>query len=312
MSVINKFMRAVIKALSYPEIDIKKNYKIERFLTKAATPPIKSLYKMNDQKISLNGREIPIRIFEPEKRLSNEILLFFHGGGWVSGDIDSYTRPCSALSKKTGRRVFSIDYRLAPEHPFPAGLLDCYTAASELINKSSKFDAKPDEIVLIGDSAGGNLAAAVSLMARDKQEFKVNRQILIYPSTYNDHSLSSPFASIKKYGTDYLLTYKKICDYIDLYIQDKSDFTNPYFAPILSNDLSNQPNTLIITAEFDPLRDEGEAYGRKLRAFGSNVKISRLADGLHGFFTLPSSFSHVKSCYKLINNFLSKGDGFER
>ena len=161
-----------------------------------------------------------------------------------------------------------------------------------------------DRITLIGDSAGGNLAAAVSLMARDRGEFLPQRQILIYPATNNDHSETSQFQSVHDNGTDYILTSKRICDYMDLYSETPEDRQNPYFAPLLAPSLVNQPKTLIITAELDPLRDEGEAYGRRIREDGGTAEIYRIQDALHGFFALSPHFSQVKTAYQLINNFL--------
>lgn len=297
-------MRAALKALSYPEIDIKKNYQAERIAEQISHPPLRLLYKMWDHKIVVGGYELPVRAFPPKQQRSQEVLLFFHGGGWVSGNIDSYSKTCSVLATQTGRRVFSVDYRRAPEFPFPYAVEDCYQVARELFLHSTPTKTAGDRIILIGDSAGGNLAAAVSLMAADRGEFQVKKQILIYPSTYNDHSTNSPFPSIIENGTEFLLTSKKVSDYQDLYIQREEDRNSPYFAPLLSDKLANQPKTLLITAEYDPLRDEGEAYGYKLREFGNYVCIYRIKNALHGFFSLPLRFKQVKKSYELINEFL--------
>ena len=143
-------------------------------------------------------------------------------------------------------------------------------------------------------------------MARDRGEFLPRRQILIYPATYNDHTEHSFFDSVRENGTDYLLTSKRVCDYMDLYKSSDEDLHNPYFAPLLAKSLADQPDTLVITAEYDPLRDEGEEYARKLRKFGNQVQLHRVADGLHGFFSLPPSFPQVKECYEIINRFLSE------
>ena len=143
-------------------------------------------------------------------------------------------------------------------------------------------------------------------MARDRGEFNVSRQILIYPAVNNDYSDNSRFDSIRENGTDYLLTSKKISDYMELYIQDKKYINDPYFAPLLADDLSNQPDTLIITAEYDPLRDEGEEYARRLRESGNNVELYRMDDALHGFFSLPATFPHVKQTFDLIRSFLGE------
>lgn len=303
---INKFMMAAIKALSYPDIDIKKNYKIDRALNNLSKPALKSLYNIWDHEIYLNDHAIPVRVFLPDTQKGKEIFIFFHGGGWVSGNIDSYTNPCGNLANHTGRRVISVDYRLAPEYPFPNGLNDCYYASKEIFYNNNYFGADKADFILIGDSAGGNLAAAVSLMARDKGEFNISRQILIYPATYNDHSETSPFESVHVNGAEYLLTSKKIRDYMSLYIQDDMDWNNPYFSPLLAEDLSDQPDTLIITAEYDPLRDEGEEYGRKLRKYNNCSEVHRMKDALHGFFTLPPRFAHVRDTYDIINSFLGE------
>jgi acetyl esterase len=304
---INKAMKIALKALSYPDLDLKKTYKLQRQVANVAHPYLRPLYEMWDHKITGVDHEIPVRIFFPsDKGELNRILIFFHGGGWVIGNIDSYTKVCSNMAKQTGHIVISVDYRLAPEHRFPAGLEDCYTVTKEIFENAALFDVKKEDITLIGDSAGGNLAAVVSLMARDRGEFIPSRQILIYPSTGNDHSETSPFPSVHENGTDYLLTSKRICDYMDLYISKEEDLTNPYLAPLLAEDLSNQPRTLIITAQYDPLRDEGEAYGRRLYEFGNVVEVYRMKDALHGFITLPKHFIHVKRSYELINKFLYK------
>ncbi|MDD4689102.1 MAG: alpha/beta hydrolase, partial [Eubacteriales bacterium] len=213
------------------------------------------------------------------------------------GNTDSYAKTCDDLATQTGRHVYSLEYRLAPEYRFPCALEDCYAVAKEL-------HLTRESVVLMGDSAGGNLAAAVSLLAADRGEFKVNRQILLYPLTYNDHTINSPFPSVTENGTNYLLTSKMICDYMDLYAPDENDRKSPYLAPLLSDNLYGQPETLIVTAEYDPLRDEAEAYGEKLRSFGNLVSVVRINDALHGFFSLPIKFAHVKRCYGVINAFL--------
>ena len=227
----------------------------------------------------------------------------------MTESVDTYNKVCAALTDATGRRVISVDYRLAPESPFPQGLDDCYAAAGALFNAPAHFDFDPGEITLVGDSAGGNLAAAVSLRARDTGDFHVRRQILIYPATYSDHGPDSPFPSVAENGSDYLLTTRRICEYIDLYKRDDSDLRNPYFAPLLARDFTNQPDTLLITAEFDPLRDEGEAYAEKLREAGNCVVLYRMRDALHGFMSLGPRYVHVRRAHELINSFL---DGSER
>jgi acetyl esterase/lipase len=203
--------------------------------------------------------------------------------------------------------VISVDYRLAPEYKFPTAPEDCYAVTREIFLNAQLLEVDPEQITLIGDSAGGNLAAVVSMMARDRGEFLPKRQILLYPSTGGDHSETSPYPSVKENGTDFL-TSKRICDFLELYKGSDEDLQNPYLAPILAEDLSRMPNTLIITAQYDPLRDEAEAYGKKLYEAGNHVEVYRMKDALHGFISLPKHFVHVKRSYELINQFLNKDD----
>jgi acetyl esterase/lipase len=303
---LNKLMMSALKALSYAENDIIKNYKIERFMREIINPPVKADYNIWDHKINAGGVEIPLRIFNPNEQKSSDLLLFFHGGGWVTGSIDTYTRRCITLSEYTGRRVLSVDYRLAPEYPFPCAPNDCYAAAFSVYREAVNLDANPDNTVLIGDSAGGNLAAVVSLMAAERGEFPVNRQILIYPSTGSDHTPHSEFKSISENGYDYLLTAKRLCDYISLYLTKEEDYSNPYYAPLLAKNLAGQPKTLILTAEYDPLRDEGEAYAGRLAESGCRVEMHRINGAIHGYFALPRTFNAVRESYIYINNFLKE------
>ena len=304
---INKAMRIALRALSYPDLDLKKTYKLQRQLKTAAHPVIKRLYEMWDHKVSIGDYEIPVRVFLPSEQYAlKKLLIFFHGGGWVVGNIDTYTNVCSNMAKQTGHIVISVDYRLAPEYKFPVAPEDCYAVMKEIYENAELFDVRREDITLIGDSAGGNLASVVSLMARDRGTFIPVKQILLYPSADSDHSESSPYPSVRENGTDFLLTSKRICDFIDLYISSDEDRKNPYLAPILAKDLSRQPDTLIITAEYDPLRDEAETYGKRLYEFGNRVEVYRMKDALHGFISLPKHFVHVKRSYELINRFLNK------
>lgn len=304
---INKAMRAALKALSYPDLKTQQSYPLQRTVINITHKSlIKPLYHVWDHKLNAGDHEIPMRIFSPEIAGEFPILLFFHGGGWVTGNIDSYDSVCANLAKHTSRTVVSVDYRLAPEHKFPAGLEDCYLALQEVAEFAPALGGRTEDITLIGDSAGGNLAAAVSLLARDRGGWMPKRQVLLYPATWNNHTESSPFPSVQTNGTDYLLTGKRVSDYMALYKSSDRDLLNPYFAPLLMQDLTDQPDTLVITAEYDPLRDEGEAYGERLEEAGNYVEIERLKDALHGFISLSPRYAHVKQSYFLINRFLNR------
>ena len=302
---INKSMRKVLKALSIDGIKVEASRHLANL---KAIDPLKIFHKTIDYNIYNGDYEVPVRLYLPDEAVSGKlpVLLFFHGGGWVTESIDNYERICARMAAATNHIVVSVGYRLAPEHPFPTGLNDCYVAAKEIYRNHFLLNMDPDKITLIGDSAGGNLAAAVSLMARDKGDFFPQRQILIYPALNNDYSENSPYESVKKCGSDYLLTAGKMRDYLNFYASDEGDKENKYFAPLLETDYRNQPRTLILTAEYDPLRDEGEEYGRRLKEAGNDVEIHRIPDALHGYFALGIRYYHVKESFQIINQFLGE------
>lgn len=303
---IHKAMLAALSLLSYPDLDVEKTYLVQRRLQKLTARRARKpwLYRIWEHAVPSGGHDVPMRIFTPKQQKRDCVLLFFHGGGWVLGSIDSYDGICGDMAAQTGCVVASVDYRLAPEHRFPAAVEDCYAAAREVFLHSGLLGVPPEQVVLIGDSAGGNLAAAVSLMARDRGEFRPRRQVLIYPAVGNDHSEGSPFPSVRENGTGYLLTAKRVREFFALYRGCESDLENPYFAPLTAESFAGQPDTLIITAEFCPLRDEGEAYGERLRGAGNYVESYRMPDALHGYFSLPVWFKHVKQTYAILNPFL--------
>ena len=306
---INKAARLALKALSYPDIDLHKVYKLQRSLQNLkASVPARDPYRMWDKIIDAGDHKILTRIYEPDigngHPPRNRLLLFFHGGGWVTENVDTYNEVCVALADNTGCLVASVEYRLAPEFPFPAGLDDCYAVAMEMLTNPIEEGITAEDIVLVGDSAGGNFASVVSMMVRDSGIHKVNNQILIYPATWNDHTENSPYESVRTNGYDYLLTSRRIEDYMDLYVSDKSMLSSPLVAPLLASDFSDMPRTLVVTAEFDPLRDEGEAYAKKLSDADNDVTLYRMKDALHGFFALGVRYPQVRRLYRIINRFL--------
>lgn len=303
---INKAMRLALKALSFDGVN---DYKLRRAANEIKAPhAMKPLYQRWDH-IVINGlREVPVRIYPAPKNAKSGIILFFHGGGWVTESVNTYNNVCMTMANKLRRKVISVEYGLAPEHPFPEGLNDCYAVAEEIFKYPQAFGINSDEVYLIGDSAGGNLAAAVSMMARDKGSFSIKNQVLIYPVTYNDHSENSPFKSVKENGSDYLLTAGAVMDYMSLYVAKAEDYKNPYVAPLLAKSFKNLPRTLIISAEFCPLRDEGEELGRVMLRAGNDVTIYRMKDALHGFFSMNYRFVQVKRAYEQINKFIDGQD----
>lgn len=306
---MNKLQKMVLKVLSSPRIDMTEDYswvrKLQRFFTRR---PSRKETHILDQKIySADGsREVPVRIFYPEVLEHEDILLFFHGGGWVIGDIDTYTKTCINMTDLTKRIVLSVDYRLAPEYPYPAGLEDCCQVTEWVLNHLELIGlTDASQVTLIGDSAGGNLAAAVSLKLRDDEKPIPEKQILLYPVTNWDHTETAPYESIRTKGYDYGLTSKKVQEYMELYQPDIEKRKISYISPLQAADLSNQPDTLVITAENDPLRDEGEAYGEELKKSGNQVQIYRILNSVHGFISYPKFSKNVIEAYEQINAFLN-------
>lgn len=303
---MRKTVKRILKTLSANGIEVEASRQLANL---KAIAPLKVFHKTVDAKIFNGDYEIPIRVFLPREDAyeKQEILLFFHGGGWVTESIDTYERCCARLAQQTDSVVISVEYRLAPEYKFPIPFEDCYAAAKAIYQGDFLQNIHPEKITLIGDSAGGNLAAAVSLKARDTGDFMPKKQILIYPVTYGDYTDFSPFASVDENGQDYILTKGKMQDYVELYLSCDKDWMNPYFAPLRARSHENQPKTLILTAEFDPLRDEGEAYAKKLEEAGNVVELHRIKDAIHGFFALGLKAYPMPECYELINHFL-RGD----
>ena len=305
-------MRTILHALSYGNIEVEASRRLADIKKLDA---MRIFFKTLDTKVYNGNHEVPIRLYFPsEEAMSGEpvegekypVLLFFHGGGWVTESVENYDRVCSRMAQSTGHIVMSVEYRLAPEYRFPVPLEDCYAAAKALYTGHLVLPADPDRITIIGDSAGGNLAAAVCLKARDTGDFAPKKQILIYPAVSNCYTKKSPYKSVQENGQDYLLTAVKMEDYLKLYESSTEDRQNPYFAPILAKDLSHMPETLILTAEFDPLRDEGEEYGKRLKEAGNYVEIHRIPDALHGYFALGIRFLHVQKSFEIMNCFLNK------
>ncbi|GAB2568288.1 alpha/beta hydrolase [Leucobacter ruminantium] len=306
-----RLLRPFLRLFAAPRVNMREDYeKVRRLQRLAALPAVPRFRALDRTLVSrTSGESIPVRVFEPRERRRDDVLVFFHGGGWVTGDIESYSPACTTMADLTGCVVASVDYRLAPEHPFPAGLEDCLDVAATLLDEPRRVGAEhPDRIVLVGDSAGANLAAVVSLLRRERGLPGPSRQILLYPVAHWDHDpRTSPFPSVRNHGDDYRLTNTEVQDYFDLYVPDPELRRSPLVAPLLAEDLTGQPRTLLITAELDLLRDEGEAYGGALERSGNDVRVHRVPGALHGFIALPRFSRSLREAYEVINAFLDEG-----
>ena len=279
---------------------------------KVAIDDIENLYAHPFQKqtgkkqlITIKDREIPIYLFTPKTRKQEKVILFYHGGGFVSGSISSYNGFCQALADALDQLVIVTDYRLAPEFPFPNGLQDCYEVTEYLYTYLKKQGKKEEDITLMGYSAGGNFTAVISLMARDQKAFSVYQQVLLYPLLETRHDNALLFPSFFTNGNDYLLTDKQVDDYLHLYLSKEEDWDQDYTAPLRA-DLSNQPRTLIVTAQYDPLRDDGKNYTKKMKKYGNEVDYFEVPEELHGFLLRNSSRKNIQLVLEKINLFINR------
>jgi acetyl esterase len=236
------------------------------------------------------GGPLRIRVYRPESAGSLPVLVFFHGGGWVLCDLDSHDPICRALANRIGCAVVSVDYRRAPESRYPAAAEDAYAATVWVAGHADELDVDPDRLVVIGDSAGGNLAAAVALMARDRGGPRIACQVLAYPIT--DHSFDT--GSYRDFGADHYLTTAGMRWYWDQYAPGPIDRDQPYLSPLRAADLRGLPPAVVVCAECDPLRDEGVAYAGRLRDAGTEVEQTTYAGMFHGFFTMTAALDGTR------------------
>jgi acetyl esterase len=244
-------------------------------------PTVEPVAHIENRSIPGPGGAIPIRIYLPEGAKPSPALVFFHGGGFVMGDLESHDALCRQLANAARCAVVAVDYRLAPENKFPAAADDCYAATRWVAENGAAVGIDASRLAVGGDSAGGNFAAVVALMARDRGVPKLRFQLLMYPaldatcSSDSYRSVKDPFPAIEE------------CRYLwTSYVRDDADRRDWRVSPVFATNLKDLPRALVMTAEFDPLRDEGEAYANKLRAAGNAVTLTRYNGTIHGFVSM--------------------------
>ena len=258
---------------------------------------------IKNMSITLASNRVPVRIYTPTTGDKLPIIIYSHGGFWMAGSLDGRDNLCRKLSKQTNAIVVSVDYRLAPENPFPAGLNDVYGVLQWVSKNAESIHGNPKQICVASDSAGGNLSAAVSQMARDKTGPHITCQVLIYPST-NIYQLNTK--SWTYFGMNYMPTRENAEKFLSLYTPQIQDRKNPYASPILSKNLKALPDALVITAEFDPLRDEGEDYASKLKKAGVSSVSTRYKGVIHGFITMDKVLKQADEATNQISVYLQK------
>lgn len=243
------------------------------------------------QNLEIQGKagSLPLRIYRPQNVADNAVLpvlVWYHGGGWVIGNLDTHDTLCRELCNASGVCIVSVDYRLAPEHRFPAAVDDAVSSVQWVFENAAKINIDPQRIAVGGDSAGGNLAAVVSLALRDS-DIRLAYQLLVYPVI----DLSCDYPSHTHNGQGYVLTNELLGYFYDHYIEDKSALEDWRACPIRAESLKNLPPALVITAGYDPLRDEGAAYAVALTKAGNETTYVCFERQIHGFITMGKVFS---------------------
>jgi acetyl esterase len=248
-------------------------------------PPGEEVAAVEDRTLPLNGESIPVRIYRPSADSKvRPVLVWFHGGGWVIGNLDSADFACRMLTNASGCVVVSVDYRLAPEHKFPAAADDCFAATQWVVEHADELGVDASKVAVGGDSAGGNLAAVVAQLAKEAGGPAISYQALVYPVT----NFNFATASYKDNAEGYLLTKASMEWFWGHYLGNEGDGQHVKASPLLCADLTGLPPAIVITAEYDPLRDEGEAYADALRKAGVAVESKRYEGQVHGFFANPA------------------------
>jgi acetyl esterase len=264
-----------------PLDELRENVMI---FAEAGASPAQPVARVEDRELDTDAGALWARCYAPSAGGEPlPVIAYLHGGGWVFMGIETHDRICRRLANATGALVVSIDYRLAPEHPFPAALDDCEAAVAWLAEHAGDIGGDPRRLAVAGDSAGGNLAAAVALRAAAAGP-AVAAQVLVYPVT----DAGQETGSYRDLATGYLLTAEDMAFFWECYLGADGDPHDAFAAPLQAADLSGLPPALVLTAEYDPLRDEGEAYARRLDGFDVPVEWHRYDGVTHGFLGMDA------------------------
>ena len=237
------------------------------------------VWKVEDRVAVGPHGDVPVRLYRPESKGTPPVLVYFHGGGWVLGSLETHDAICRALANAAGCVVVSVQYRLAPEHPFPRGLEDCQAVVRWVRSAAGQLAVDGQRIAVGGDSAGGNLAAVVANCNRDENAPPLCHQLLIYPVI----DVRQTTESYCENAEGFLLTALGMKMFWDLYLGESTASESPLASPGMVADLTDLPPATVLTAQYDPLRDEGEIYAERLRAAGNQVELRRWDGVFHGF-----------------------------
>ena len=287
-------------------VTARAQYRERRFFTQPEASQVDTV-----RELSADGPHgpIPLRLYRPLPASAGAlpVLVYFHGGGWVIGDLDTHDVLCRDLAMKSGCTVVSVDYRLAPEFAFPVPVDDCLAATRWVQQHATDLNVDPTRIAVGGDSAGGKLAAVIAIAARNAKDLPIRFQLLIYPAT-------DPRFNTKSYqvnGQGYLLTSDSMTYFRGHYIADTKHYLDWRASPLLADDLSGLPPALVLVAGYDPLRDEGVAYAQRLSEAGNKATLVSFERQIHGFITMGRVINEaneaVEVCAAALKRALSKG-----
>ncbi|GAB3251862.1 alpha/beta hydrolase [Arthrobacter pigmenti] len=276
----------ILATLPAPDHSVSPDPQEMRSFEAGQVPPPEErqprLHAVKDITAATSSGEVPVRIYTPVEADSYGLLVYFHGGAFFSGSLDTHDHVARSLAKETGHKVISVDYRLAPESAFPAGLQDCYGVVRWAAEQGADLDWNGKNLAVAGDSSGGTFVAAVVAMAGEDGFEAITHQILYYPSLDLDFDVDR-YQSLRENAEGYGLETAGLAPFNAHYFDSGADPADPLASPIKRGDFSGLPPALILTAEYDPLRDEGELYGHKLTAAGVNATTHRYAGANHGF-----------------------------
>lgn len=254
-----------------------------------------SVEKVEDRVLKLAGRDIPVRVYTPKDgKAPYPALVYYHGGGWVLGNLDSHDPVCRMIANEAKCVVVSVEYRLAPEHKFPAAVDDAYDSLDWVATHGEDFEIDPTRLAVGGDSAGGNLAAVACIMAKERKTPEIRHQLLLYPST----GFKEELPSLKENAEGYMLTGEMMQWFRSHYFTNEEDIQQIYASPIFYDDFTGLPSATILTAQYDPLRDAGSAYAVELEADGVDVMYKNYEDMIHGFANFIGFVPEAKQALK--------------
>jgi acetyl esterase len=266
----------LVPVYTIPVNDARKRMR-DAFVSKEEQEPV---YNIENTFIPCPDYKIGLRIYRPSDKKNLPCIVFFHGGGWTLNDLDTHDGLCRSLANQVKAVIVSVDYRRSPEYKYPAPIEDAYIATEWTFANADRLKIDSKKIAVGGDSSGGTQATVVCMLARDRNTFKIKFQWLVYPVT--DYYLPGTL-SYQEMSIGYSMNRDFMIWFWNNYLPPETNLNNPYLCPLRSNDFSNLPPAFIMTANYDPLRDEAEIYAERLRNANVKVKLCRYKDQMHGF-----------------------------